>query len=181
MSRDNCRNIEIKAKLSDENEFNEKVKIAANLIGNKETEILKQHDVFFKVPQGRLKLRYEEGKTPKLIQYARDNITGPKLSKFDILEVKDGELFEKMMNASIGTLGILDKTRHLFMYERTRIHLDKVKNGNNAVYYGLEFEVMLNPDENIETGNKVAEELMEKFKLKKEQLMEGSYFEILNS
>jgi adenylate cyclase class IV len=105
MSRDNCRNVEIKAKLADEKEFNEKVSIAKKLTGC-ESEILRQHDVFFKVAEGRLKLRYENGKAPKLIQYSRDNVSGPKLSSFDILEVKEGELLEKMLHASVGELSL---------------------------------------------------------------------------
>lgn len=52
------RNIEIKAKIADEKEFDEKIKIAKDLTGQK-ADILVQHDVFFKVPMGRLKLRYE--------------------------------------------------------------------------------------------------------------------------
>lgn len=39
---------------------------------------------------------------------------------------------------------------------------------------------MLRPDEDIEAGNAVAEELLKVFELKKEQLIEGSYFEVLN-
>lgn len=66
------------------------------------------------------------------------------------------------------------------MYDRSRIHLDVVKNkGSN--YYGLEFEVMMRPDEDIEIGNKVAADLIKTFELRDNQLMEGSYFEILNS
>ena len=80
----------------------------------------------------------------------------------------------------LGTLGILDKTRHLFMHDRTRIHLDVVKN-KDTNYYGLEFEVMMQPGEDLETGNKVAAELIKTFELRDDQLMEGSYFEILNS
>ncbi|KAL7016011.1 hypothetical protein ACKWTF_016773 [Chironomus riparius] len=180
MSCGDCRNVEIKAKLCDENEFNEKVNIAKKLTGKIEAELIKQHDVFFKVTKGRLKLRYEEGNKAKLVQYDRDNVQGPKLSKFNILEVENGSLMEKILNESIGTLGILDKTRHLFMYDRTRIHLDVVKNkGSN--YYGLEFEVMMRPDEDIEIGNKVAADLIKTFELRDNQLMEGSYFEILNS
>ena len=52
------RNIEIKAKLT-QKEFEEKVEIAKNLTGQTQPDILNQHDVFFKVPNGRLKLRYE--------------------------------------------------------------------------------------------------------------------------
>ena len=102
MSRGDCRNVEIKTKLCDENEFNEKVNIAKKLTGKSEAELIKQHDVFFKATKGRLKLRYEEGNKAKLVQYDRDNIQGPKLSKFSILEVEDGSLMEKILDESIG-------------------------------------------------------------------------------
>jgi len=65
------------------------------------------------------------------------------------------------------------------MYDRTRIHLDVVKN-KDTNFYGLEFEVMMRPDEDIETGNKITAELIKTFELREDQLMEGSYFEILN-
>lgn len=52
------RNIEIKAKIEGEKEFEEKVEIAQHLTGQ-QSKVLRQHDVFFKVPIGRLKLRYE--------------------------------------------------------------------------------------------------------------------------
>lgn len=88
---------------------------------------------------------------------------------------------ERMLEESIGTLGVLDKTRHLFMHEgRTRLHLDVVKT-NGADYYGMEFEVMMEPGEDIAMGNEIAEQLMKTFQLRKEQLLEGSYFEILNA
>lgn len=88
---------------------------------------------------------------------------------------------ERMLEESIGTLGVLDKTRHLFMHEgRTRLHLDVVKT-NGADYYGMEFEVMMESGEDIAMGNEIAEQLMKTFQLRKEQLLEGSYFEILNA
>lgn len=88
---------------------------------------------------------------------------------------------ERMLDESIGILGNLDKTRYLFIHEgRTRIHLDIVKN-NGSNYYGLEFEVMLKEGEDIELGNEIAENLIESFKLKKDHLSCGSYFEILNA
>lgn len=52
------RNIEIKAKIADKNEFHEKISIAKKLT-NSDGKILLQHDVFFTVKNGRLKLRYE--------------------------------------------------------------------------------------------------------------------------
>lgn len=191
------RNIEIKAKLADEHELNEKIEIAKQLTGEKEGEILIQHDVFFNVPNGRLKLRYEvsgrsinlssvnswktfQGSCAKLVQYSRDDVAGPKLSKFNVLEVSDGKLMERILDESVGTLGVLDKTRQLFIHnKRTRIHLDAVNN-SGANFYGMEFEVMLEPSEELALGNQIADELMKVFKLKSDQLLEGSYFEILN-
>lgn len=63
---------------------------------------------------------------------------------------------------------------------KTRIHLDVVKNNGND-FYGMEFEVMMNPEEDLALGNKIADELTAAFKLKSDQLLEGSYFEILNA
>jgi len=174
------RNVEIKVKLEDEKEFNEKVAIAQQLTGQSKAEIIVQHDVFFEVPKGRLKLRYE-GDCAKLIQYSRDDVAGPKLSKFNILEVADGKLLERMLSESCGILGVLDKTRHLFIYEgRTRIHLDVVKN-RGSDYHAMEFEVVMKPDEDLELGNSIADRLIKSFTIKKSQLLEGSYFEILNA
>lgn len=64
--------------------------------------------------------------------------------------------------------------------DKTRIHLDVVKS-NGPDFYGMEFEVMMQPEEDIELGNKIAEELTAAFKLQPDQLLEGSYFEILNA
>lgn len=52
------RNVEIKAKILDAVSFEEKVEIAKKLTGT-DGETIVQHDVFFKVPNGRLKMRYE--------------------------------------------------------------------------------------------------------------------------
>lgn len=52
------RNIEIKAKLVDRKDLDEKASIAEKLTGQKAVEII-QHDVFFNSSEGRLKLRYE--------------------------------------------------------------------------------------------------------------------------
>lgn len=52
------RNIEIKARISDELAFQERIDIAKKLT-NTDGSILKQQDVFFNVHDGRLKLRME--------------------------------------------------------------------------------------------------------------------------
>lgn len=53
------RNIEIKARIANDEEFEKRVKIAKKLT-NTDGEIIPQYDVFFNVTNGRLKLRYEK-------------------------------------------------------------------------------------------------------------------------
>lgn len=52
------RNIEIKAQISNEQEFEKRINIAKELTKT-EGEILMQHDIFYNVREGRLKLRNE--------------------------------------------------------------------------------------------------------------------------
>lgn len=52
------RNIEIKARIQNEQEFEKRINIAKELTKT-EGEILKQHDIFYNVRDGRLKLRNE--------------------------------------------------------------------------------------------------------------------------
>ena len=59
MAKETLRNIEIKAQLHSQEEFLEKCEIAEELT-SKKAEIIPQHDVFFNVTNGRLKLRYLE-------------------------------------------------------------------------------------------------------------------------
>lgn len=55
----NKRNIEIKARIANDAEFEKRVQIAKELTGGN-GELLPQHDVFFNVTNGRLKLRYQQ-------------------------------------------------------------------------------------------------------------------------
>lgn len=169
------RNIEIKARLKNKEAFDKIVETAKSLT-NSDGEIFKQRDVFFKVPQGRLKLRFQPPGPAMLIQYNRPNTTEAKLSQFNIFKAPaDAELLEQMLTESLGALGIVEKTRTLFMYNNTRLHLDEVV----GLGFFFELEVCLKPEESIETGTKMAEILQNKFGIKKEQLMKAAYMDEL--
>ena len=79
---------------------------------------------------------------------------------------------------SKGSLGYLELIRHLHIYERTNIFVDVLKN-KERIFYGMEFEIKLEPEEDIEVGKKIAEDLMKKFKINKNQLLKESYIEVL--
>lgn len=58
MAEETKRNIEIKARIGSNEEFQRRIDIAKELTKT-DGEILPQHDTFFNVPNGRLKLRIE--------------------------------------------------------------------------------------------------------------------------
>lgn len=171
------RNIEIKARVGSDEEFAKRVEIAKSLT-NSAGETIVQRDVFFNSQSGRLKLRYlQPPAKSQLVYYDRPDVAGPKLSKFNKIEVDEPEVLEKILSQSNGSKGIVAKTRYLFMYERTRIHLDKVENLGNF----MEFEVCLLPEQTIEEGQKVADKLIKEFGIKEEDLMTGAYFDELKN
>lgn len=110
-----------------------------------------------------------------LVQYSRPDVLGPKLSEFNILETDDPKMLHKILETSIGVLGEVKKERFLFLYEQTRIHLDKVIGLGTF----LEFEVCLRPEQTIEEGTAIADKLSELFEIRKEDLMAGAYLDEL--
>lgn len=108
-----------------------------------------------------------------LVQYARPDISGPKLSKFDVLTVTEPEKLDRMLSTSVGVIGEVKKQRHLFLYEQTRIHLDKV----DGLGTFLEFEVCLRPDQTADDGTEIANKLMDQFEIKETDLMTGAYMD----
>lgn len=110
-----------------------------------------------------------------LVQYDRSNTTGPKLSEYNLYETADAEMLNKTLSASVGVLGEVVKTRHLFLHGQTRIHLDQVK----GLGPFLEFEVVLRPEQTIEEGTAIADEMMEIFEIAKDDLLAGAYLDEL--
>ena len=110
-----------------------------------------------------------------MIHYDRPDTEGPKLSTYDKIDTNEPELLEKILTNSIGIKGEVRKTRHLFIYEQTRIHLDDV----DKLGYFLEFEVCLKPEQSLEHGTNIAENLMKVFEIKSENLITGAYMDKL--
>lgn len=119
-------------------------------------------------------IHFQDG-TAMLVQYARPDVSGPKLSEFDVLDVVEPEKLDRMLTNSLGVIGEVKKTRYLFLHEQTRIHLDKV----DGLGTFLEFEVCLKPEQTIEDGTKIANDLMKLFEINESDLMTGAYMDEL--
>lgn len=110
-----------------------------------------------------------------LVQYNRSDVAGPKLSQFDVLVTNEPEKLDRMLRTSLGVLGEVKKDRLLFVYEQTRIHLDKV----DGLGTFMEFEVCLRPEQTTDDGTEIANKLIQVFGIKDEELMTGAYMDEL--
>lgn len=110
-----------------------------------------------------------------LVQYARPDVSGPKLSEFDVLDIAEPKKLHRMLTNSLGVLGEVKKHRHLFLHKQSRIHLDKV----DGLGTFLEFEVCLKPEQTVEDGTAIADDLIKLFEIKETDLMTGAYMDEL--
>ncbi|CAB3362835.1 Hypothetical predicted protein [Cloeon dipterum] len=169
------RNVEIKARVHDL----EDLLTRAKSVSGKAEEILNQVDVFFPSKNGRLKLRDEEiggNKEAWLIYYDRPDTKGPKLSTYKKSSVgsSGGEL-RAVLAASLGERLVVQKKRHLFLVDQTRIHVDEVKGLGNF----MELEVGLREDQTVEEGNEIAQGLMAKLNISESDLLDVAYADLL--
>ncbi|XP_013139275.1 PREDICTED: uncharacterized protein LOC106103906 [Papilio polytes] len=170
------RNIEIKAKVHNVEEICKK---AAELSGSS-CIIIKQDDVFYKVNDGRLKMRKFPNSAAVLVRYSRDDEEGPKLSNYDLLEFspvesKKAEQLDNILQKCLGIRGRVIKERKLYLVGQTRIHIDNVKGLGNF----MELEVVLKPDQSVEEGEAIAKDLQNKLGVKNEDLIKGAYMDLL--
>ncbi|KAM8908177.1 uncharacterized protein AB9W97_005666 isoform 3-T3 [Spinachia spinachia] len=164
-------NVEIKANVSDPTGFAKK---AAEL-SQSEGTIIRQRDTFFNCSRARLKLRDFMNGTGQLIYYERPDTDGPKLSRYSISPTSDPQSLRTVLSDAMGVKGEVRKERRLFVVGQTRVHLDAVEGLGNY----MELEVVMRPEQTVEDGQQVAEELMEKLGVSKESLVTGAYMDLL--
>lgn len=118
-----ARNVEIKARVSDL-AF---VEARASAIATEAPVDLVQDDTFFACANGRLKLRQFGDGRGELIHYLRADETGPKISDYLITPTTAPEVLRESLSRAVGVVGRVRKRRRLYLFDRTRIHLDEVE------------------------------------------------------
>jgi adenylate cyclase class 2 len=164
--------VEIKARVRDFKFLQEKLSdLGADYVGT-----FKQKDVYFKVPEGRLKLReIESDSNLELIYYERENTAGPKRDDAFILKFQQSEDLRKILKKILRPLNTIEKIREVYRYQGTQIHLDTVKSLGKFI----EFERQITHEsKNIEKEKHVLEKLMEILKIDSDNLEILSYNEL---
>ena len=166
-------NIEIKARYPDLAKGRKIArKLRAKFVGR-----ARQIDTFYKVVQGRLKLRESSLKGAELIPYVRPNVQGPKTSHYVVLPVADPVRTKALLKGLLGVEGAVEKTRDLFLLDNVRIHLDQVKGLGNF----LEFEAVFPKDtpRNREVETNKIKKMLNLFEIETQDLLEKSYWDML--
>jgi len=132
-----AKNLELKIQINNPVNLIEK----ATKVGARFEKELNQKDIYYRSDSGLLKLRLQNGRA-ELIQYKRDEKNPERWSEYYVLQITDKSaesFFEKLFSIE----AVVEKTRLLYIYKKTRIHLDKVRDLGDF----LELESVVNQNE----------------------------------
>ncbi len=117
----NIRNVEFKAKVKSLDTYEEKLK----KLNPEFKGCDNQTDTYFKVAEGRLKLR--EGNIENaLISYQRNNITGSKLSEIILYKYSPDEALKTILCQHLDLDIVVIKKRNIYFVDHVKFHFDEV-------------------------------------------------------
>jgi len=163
-------NLEIKARVHDRSRLEARLQALCGAPAGH----MRQEDVFFKCRNGRLKLRMENA-LASLIFYQRPDATGPNLSQYYVAPVHHPAELRAVLEAALGVLGAVVKTRILFEWRNTRVHLDRVEGLGDFI----ELETQVEEAGSRRAAEEESEELMARLKIQEDDLVQGAYHDLL--
>lgn len=165
------RNLERKARCGD-------LSAAATTVerlGARRERVLEQMDVYFRVSNGRLKLRTMPGEPAALIWYERPDETDARWSRYYLVPLSDPLPLRAALAAALGERGEVHKRRTLWLWHNVRIHLDEVAGLGTFV----EFEAVMSASEDDATAHARLAELAAALGLMPADDVAGSYADLL--
>ena len=146
----------------------------ATALGYTRRAILNQRDTFFRVANGKLKLREENG-SAVLIFYHRIESGPLMLSEYEIVTVAEPPRMLRMLESALGTIAVVEKVRVLMMRDHVRLHLDQVAKLGE---FG-EIEAVIAEGDDPERSRAAVDEIVAALGVKQADLIDVSYFEML--
>jgi adenylate cyclase class IV len=164
-------NLELKARYADL----KSAAAAVESLGARGPALEDQTDTYFRVPNGRFKLRQIEGAAAALIWYDRPDWGGARTSAYQLVPVPEPRLLESVLAAALGARGQVRKRRSIYLWHNIRIHLDEVA-GLGAF---VEFEAVLSAGEDDAVSRPRLEHLTRALGIRPEDHLAASYADLL--
>lgn len=137
-----------------------------------------QVDHYFRVPEGRLKLRHGNIEQ-SLIFYRRNNQAGPKDSSVALTRLNGEEEAQSLaatLNQALGTWVVVDKQREIYFIDNIKFHLDVVAGLGEF----LEIEAIGQSADEREGLLAQCREYMQYLGVQQEELVDRSYSDLLS-
>ena len=166
-------NVEIKARCPD----HDRIRAVLESMNSRFVGSDHQVDTYFRVPEGRLKLR--EGTIENsLIHYQRPDQAGPKTSDVQLYRVAPDPSLRAVLERALGVLVVVDKQRDIHFVDNVKIHLDSVQGLGSF----LEIEAIDADGSRTEADlQQQCAAFMEAFSVEDADLMTDSYSDMLLS
>jgi homotetrameric cytidine deaminase len=142
-------------------------------LGASDEGVLVQRDTYFRVASGRLKLREEEPGGAHLIAYARPDDPAVRVSEYRVLPAAEGTL--AALSDTLGVDVVVEKRRHLLLWETVRIHLDEVEGLGSFI----ELEAVADPGSDLHRERSQVDHLIAELAIGPP--LEGSYSDLLRA
>jgi homotetrameric cytidine deaminase len=165
------RNVELKAVDPDPARTLER----ARALGASDEGVIVQRDTYFRVASGRLKLREEEPGEAHLIAYSRPDDASVRVSSYRVVPAAAGTL--AALSETLGVDVVVEKRRHLLLWETVRIHLDEV----DGLGSFIELEAVAQGDSDLTREHAQVARLRDALVIRDEALREGSYADAVRS
>ncbi len=168
-----AQNIEVKCRVS----RLEPIRTLLQQRGIERRAVLVQRDTFFISRQGRIKLRQIRDGQAQLIIYLRSDEADIRLSEYMVVEVTEAAKLETLLSQTLGSRGVVQKTRELYLIENIRIHLDVVEHLGEFV----EFEAVLGEPDQTALNQEKVHKLMEQLGIRDGQICGEAYIDLLEN
>lgn len=160
---------EFKARCSDPRDAIRRVRA----FGARWTGRERQIDTYFRVAEGRLKLR-ETASRAELVWYFRGDTLRSKRSDVLMLRVSEPHSVKETLSRDLGVKVVVDKVRRVYLKDNVRVHVDEVRGLGRFV----EIEAV-GQGKNFPKLQRQAEKMASALGLRRVDLIRGSYSDLL--
>jgi predicted adenylyl cyclase CyaB len=164
------KNLELKAAAND---F-ARLRRALRGLGAARQPLLVQTDTYFAVPNGRLKVRQREGASAaELLVYLRPDARKARASEYQKLAVEDAPGLLRLLRSMFEEDVCVRKRRDLWMYGKTRVHLDQVDGLGTFVEIEVPFGRAMEP------ARRTMARLVDALGIERADVLDRSYADLL--